>query len=61
MDEDGNGKYEYVMPEPIPIAKIKFAINFMNESGFNDFEIEYCSNRMYFFHYLNFTFKIPIT
>ena len=48
-DDDGDGKYEYVLPSPMPIAKIEFALRFLENSGFNNFEIEYCSNRMYCF------------
>ena len=54
-DDDDDGKYEYVLPWPMPIAKIEFALSFMNDSGFNDIEIEYCSKRMYCFCNLDFT------
>ena len=48
-DDDGDGKYEYVLPTPIPITKIEFEQGFLVNSGFNDFEIEYCSHRTYCF------------
>ena len=58
-DDDGDGKYEFVLPFPTPIVKTEFAINFLKNSGFNDIEIEYCSKRMYCFihlHSLNILF-----